>query len=286
MSSKQLSPAKAHIQMMYSVLSRSNRQIADYLLKPETDISGMTIGEFAQALDVSAATVVRFCRVMGYKGFSEMKVRLSDGDQNTDALFEPIAIKDTLGSIRQKVIALNKRTMDDLNKSLNEELLEVVSGLLINADQIVIISEGGSSCAGYCAYDAFTKLSLNCIHHTDPFFQLMAIRNLDPARHCVVFAVNNSGRSMSTMESLKLAREMGIPTIGVVGLPNTPSSKYLDHELVTGMFDSDIYSDMTVSRIGEIGVISVLYSVIATKASREQIHRSRKIIASLDRKRV
>ena len=286
MSSKQLSPAKAHIQMMYSVLSRSNRQIADYLLKPETDISGMTIGEFAQTLDVSAATVVRFCRAMGYKGFSEMKVRLSDGDQNTDALFEPIAIKDTLGSIRQKVIALNKRTMDDLNKSLDEELLEVVSGLLINADQIVIISEGGSSCAGYCAYDAFTKLSLNCIHHTDPFFQLMAIRNLDPSRRCVVFAVNNSGRSMSTMESLKLAREMGIPTIGVVGLPNTPSSKYLDYELVTGMFDSDIYSDMTVSRIGEIGVISVLYSVIATKASREQIHRSRKIIASLDRKRV
>ena len=91
---------------------------------------------------------------------------------------------------------------------------------------------------------------------------------------------------MSTLESLKLAREMGIPTIGVVGLPNTPSSKYLDYELVTGMFDSDIYSDMTVSRIGEIGVISVLYSVIATKASREQVRRSRKIITSLDRKRV
>ena len=286
MAEKQLSPAKAHIQMMYSVLSRSNRQIADYLLIPDCDISGLTIGEFAALMDVSAATVVRFCRTLGYRGFAEMKVRLSDGDQNTDALFEPIAIKDTLGSIRQKVIALNKRTMDDLNKSLDEELLEVVSGLLINAGQIVIISEGGSSCAGYCAYDAFTKLSLNCIHHTDPFFQLMAIRNLDPDKRSVVFAVNNSGRSVSTIESLKLAREMGIPTIGVVGLPNTPSSRYLDYELVTGMFDSDIYSDMTVSRIGEIGVISVLYSVIATKASREQIHRSRKIIASLDRKRV
>ncbi len=286
MAEKQLSPAKAHIQMMYSVLSRSNRQIADYLLRPDCDISGLTIGEFAALMDVSAATVVRFCRTLGYRGFAEMKVRLSDGDQNTDALFEPIAIKDTLGSIRQKVIALNKRTMDDLNKSLDEELLEVVSGLLINAGQIVIISEGGSSCAGYCAYDAFTKLSLNCIHHTDPFFQLMAIRNLDPDKRSVVFAVNNSGRSVSTIESLKLAREMGIPTIGVVGLPNTPSSRYLDYELVTGMFDSDIYSDMTVSRIGEIGVISVLYSVIATKASREQIHRSRKIIASLDRKRV
>ncbi len=286
MAEKQLSPAKAHIQMMYSVLSRSNRQIADYLLKPDCDISEMTINDFAQELGVSAATVVRFCRTLGYRGFAEMKVRLSDGDQNNDALFEPIAMKDTIGSIRQKVVALNKRTMDDLNKSLGEELLEAVSALLINADQIVIISEGGSSCAGYCAYDAFTKLALNCIHHTDPFFQLMAIRNLDPSKRCVVFAVNNSGRSMSTLESLKLAREMGIPTIGVVGLPNTPSSKYLDYELVTGMFDSDIYSDMTVSRIGEIGVISVLYSVIATKASREQVRRSRKIITSLDRKRV
>ena len=50
----------------------------------------------------------------------------------------------------------------------------------------------------------------------------MAIRNLDTRKRCVVFAVNSSGRSVSTLESLKLAREMGIPTIGVVGLPNTP----------------------------------------------------------------
>jgi len=286
MADKKISPAKAHIQMMYSVLSRSNRQIADYLLKPDADISDMTIGEFAQALGVSAATVVRFCRTLGYRGFAEMKVRLSDGAQDTDQLFEPIAFKDTVGSIRQKVIALNKREMDDLNKSLKDELLIRVSDLLLHAERIVIVSDGGSSCAGYCAYDAFTKLSLDCVHHTDPFFQLMAIRNLDVSRRCVVFAVNSSGRSVSTIESLKLAREMGIPTIGVVGLPNTPSARYLDHELVTGMFDSDIYSDMTVSRIGEIGVISVLYSVIAAKASREQIARSRQVIASLDRKRV
>ena len=286
MANRQLSPAKAHIQMMYSGLSRSNRQIADYLLKPSTDISGMTIGEFAQTLGVSAATVVRFCRTMGYMGFAEMKVRLSDSGYDSNSLIEPIAVKDSIGSIRQKVIALNKRTMDDLGKSLNDELLEKVSGLLRNADHIVIISEGGSSCAGYCAYDAFTKLSLPCEHHTDPFFQVMAVRNLNPGKRNVIFAVNNSGRSVSTLESLKLAREMGLPTIGVVGLPNTPSSKYLDYELITGMFDSDIYSDMTVSRIGEIGVISVLYSVIAAKASREQIRRSQEIIASLDRKRV
>lgn len=286
MAEKRLSPAKAHIQMMYSALSRSNRQIADYLLRPECDISSLTIGEFAEKMNVSTATVVRFCRTLGYRGFAEMKVRLSDANQDTDVLFEPIAMKDSLGSIRQKVVALNKRTMDDLNKSLGEELLEAVSGLLIRASQIVIISEGGSSCAGYCAYDAFTKLSLNCIHQTDPFFQLMAIQNLDPSKPNVVFAINNSGRSVSTLESLKLAREMGIPTIGVVGLPKTPSSRFLDYELVTGMFDSDIYSDMTVSRIGEIAVISVLYSVIAAKASREQVFRSRKIIASLDRKRV
>lgn len=125
-----------------------------------------------------------------------MKVRLSDSGQSMDPALEPIAIKDSLTSIRQKVIALNKRTMDDLNKSLGEELLEAV------------------------------------------------------------------------------------------GLPGTPSSKLLDYQLVTGMFDSDIYSDMTVSRVGEIGVISVLYSVIATKASREQHKRSRRIIAALDRKRV
>ncbi len=286
MADKQLSPEKTQIKMIYPVLSRSNRLIADYLLRDDCDISDLSIAEFARQLNVSTATVVRFCRTIGYKGFSEMKVRLSDKGWNMDELFEPIAFKDSLASIRQKVVALNKRTIDDLNKSLGEELLEAVSSLLINADQIVIISEGGSSCAGYCAYDAFTKLSLNCIHHTDPFFQLMVVQNLDPAKRNVVFAINNSGRSESTLGTLKFARELGIPTVGVVGLPGTPSSRFLDYQLVTGMFDSDIYSDMTVSRIGEIGVVSVLYSVIAAKASREQIRRSRKIIEALDRKRV
>ena len=286
MPQEQLSPAKAHIQMNYPYLSKANRQIADYLLRPNTDISEMTIGEFAVELGVSAATVVRFCRTLGYKGFAEMKVRMTDSDLSPDSAVEPIAIRDSVAKIKQKVLALNKRSMDDLGLSLGNKLLEDVALLLRDAERIVIISDGGSSCAGYCAYDAFTKLSLDCVHHTDPFFQLMSIRNLNPERRCVVFSINNSGRSVNAIESLKLAKEMGIPTVGVVGLPDTPSAKYLDYQLVTGRFESDIYSDMTVSRIGEIGGISVLYSVIAARSTREQIHQSRKIIASLDRKRV
>ena len=275
-----------HIQRMYPTMSRVNRRIADYLLREDTDISSMTIGDFARATEASSATVVRFCRLVGYKGFAELKVRMADSQLALGAELTRIGLRDSVGTIRQKVIALNKRTMDDLAQSLGDDLLERVALLLRDAERIVILSDGGSSTAGYCAYDAFTKLSLDCVHHTDPFFQLMAVRNLDPGRRNVVFAINNSGRSVNTIESLKLAREMGIPTVGVVGLPSTPAARWLDYQLVTGMFESDIYSDMTVSRVGEIGVVSVLYAVIAARSSRTQIRKSREIIASLARKRV
>ena len=51
MDEMQLSPVKAQIQMMYPVFSRSNRQIANYLLKDDCDISDLTIAEFAEKVE-------------------------------------------------------------------------------------------------------------------------------------------------------------------------------------------------------------------------------------------
>jgi DNA-binding MurR/RpiR family transcriptional regulator len=54
-------------------MSKSFAKLADFLLDSYVEASFMTASELAQALNLDAATVVRFSQHLGYKGFPQLQ---------------------------------------------------------------------------------------------------------------------------------------------------------------------------------------------------------------------
>lgn len=62
----------------YNELTKSEKQIADYLRKNQEEAAFLSVGELAQQLDLSEATLVRFARSLGFDSFPSMRELLQE----------------------------------------------------------------------------------------------------------------------------------------------------------------------------------------------------------------
>jgi len=77
-----------------SGMSKSFAKLADYLLDSYIEASFMTASELAHALNLDAATVVRFSQHLGYKGYPELQAEIRDKVRR-DLLIRPHQAEDS-----------------------------------------------------------------------------------------------------------------------------------------------------------------------------------------------
>lgn len=264
-------------------VSKADSLIADYIIENPDCLLDATAYSLAEASGTSPATVIRFCRKLGFSGFSDLKSKASNYlvDNAQD-----MSLKrgDDVGMVKSKVINYTKMIMDQLEQSLNNDALARAADLIANAKRVLIVSEGGSGTISRAAYDIFLKLAIPCTCVEDIMFQMMELSMMD--KDDVVFIIVNSGRTWNVLENAAYARECGLKIIGMVGLEDTPLSQYLDVEIHTNVFSSDYFSDISSARACELVTVSILHSIIALSRTDEQLERSRQIGLSLERKRV
>ena len=102
-------PCLKRIEYYYDMLSKVSKKVADYILSnPEAAIY-MTVLQLAETCGVSEASVVRFCKSIGYTGFNEMKISLaSESDLGTRVIMEDMSPSDTEAMILEKVFSKEK----------------------------------------------------------------------------------------------------------------------------------------------------------------------------------
>lgn len=274
---------KIKIYYQTKLFSNSDNRIAEYIMAKPQSLKDATAYSLAKDTGTSPATVVRFCRKLGYSGFSDMK---SDVSNYIIQNAQDMSLKrgDDVGTVKSKVISYTKMVLDQLNNSIDNDALSAAAQYIIDSDNVIIVSEGGSGTMGRAAYDIFRKLAVNCRYIEDPIFQTMEIGMM--GENDLLIIILNSGRTINTIENAKYAKDRGIKVIGLVGTSNTPLSPYLDVEITTSIFSSDYFSDQCAARMCELITISILHSVLALQMSEPQLSKGHEITKAIDRKRI
>ena len=273
------------IKAMYQskAFSKTDQSIAENILNDPGCLAGATANSLAEASGTSPATVIRFCRKLGFTGFTELKNSASNYIVET-ARDMSLRRGDDAGTVKSKVISYTKMIMDELDEILDNNALEKAAELIAGARSLVIVSEGGSGTISRAAYDIFLKLAIPCRCIEDLIFQTMEISMMD--KDDLLLIIVNSGRTWNVLQNASSAKERGIKVVGIVGPANSPLSKYLDVEIVTSVFSSDYFSDISAARTCELVTISILHSIIALTRTEEQIDKSHEIGMSIERKRL
>jgi RpiR family carbohydrate utilization transcriptional regulator len=271
-------PRKAHIEQIdsrrlflrirskYPNLTQALKRIADYILANYEETKYLSISSLAERVNVSESMITKFVRLLGLKGYQDFKVRLALGQENgTPAahIFGEVSLDDDAATICKTIYNNNVETLRDSLTVLNIKDVERAAELIVKARKVVFYGSGGSTIALGDALARFHRIGILCSGFSDAHTQLMSASLL--CKQDVAVGISNSGRSVSIVESLEIARKRGAATICITNYEETPLTAVADVRLFTSSRDVAKLSENLHSRVAELSLIDSLYVTVASR---------------------
>ena len=250
------------LQSQYPDLRKSERKIADYLQAHAHERLDLSITELARTLKVSETTISRFCRVVGYQGFQDLKLSMATALNNGDS-FQNIPAEihedDPPAMISKKLSESLRKSIDQTQQELNMGEIEAVIDALAKAGRIYLYGIGGSGVIVSAAHHLFTKAGLESVAHTDGYMQTVSASMMKP--ESVAIGVSNTGMSKHVVDALAIASERGATTVGITGNRNSDLARTAQICLVTplGALDAPLYGGSIDAKACQLYLVDLLY---------------------------
>ena len=252
------------IRLMYSEMSKSEKQIADWISENPGQIISLSIVELAEKCKCSEATIVRFAKRLGLSGYQELKISVASEGEGSP-INSNITDTDTPSDIYAKVCSDIYLCLEKTKKSLNPDFLEKACSAISNANKIVTFGLGNSAAIATDAAHKFLRAGLNCVAYSDNHMQVIAASHLSEGD--VAFAISHSGSSKDIVEALKIAKEHGAVTVAITNNGKSSILKYTDIPLFTSA-DETQYNILALnSRLVQLAIIDVIYHYIVLNRS-------------------
>jgi len=128
--------------------SKQHSVFADYVLKNAKEIAFLSIAEVSKQSSVSSATIVRFCRTLGFKGYTEFAKLIQQSLQSDLTAFNRFKLKRFMGeykeeshepkSIYHKLLQQEINNTANLLESIPKENYKKCLDLMLKADRFCI----------------------------------------------------------------------------------------------------------------------------------------------------
>lgn len=268
------------IQSMYPRLSDKEKKIADFVLENPEHIIQNTINGVAEHLNVADATVFRFCKRLGFKGYQAMKIALAQEVMTPfQQIHEEIQEGDSEETITSKIFKSNIQTLENTQNILDADALAHAVDMLENATEVYFFGTGGSMVIAMDAYHKFVRTGIKCYSFIDSHFQLMAASQMKPTDVAII--ISHSGKNRDTLNIARVVQESGAKFIAITGFPKSNLAQLAEVSLVTSSEETEYRSEALSSRIAQLSLIDALYvniMVIRKDTSTEAMKKVRHAI--------
>ncbi|WP_085506215.1 MurR/RpiR family transcriptional regulator [Thalassobacillus devorans] len=273
------------IRSSYQQFSEKEKQIADYIISNPEKIVHSSINQVADDLKVADATVFRFCKRLGFKGYQALKIALaSELVSPIKDIHEEIIEDDTEMDIMKKVFQANINAIEYTREIQNENNFTKVLDIILNAKQIHFYGNGGSGVAAQDGQHKFMRSGLPSHAYTDTHLQLMAASQLT-SEDAALF-ISHTGTNKDLLEVVDVAKQNGVPTIGITNYAKSPFSKAVDVCLYTVSPETGYRSEALASRLAELSIIDALYVNYSVKKKEQSQKAMAKMRKAISRKRL
>ena len=146
----------AAIQSQYATFSKVGKQIADHIIADPVHITSISIQQMAAELGIAESSIIRFCKILGCTGFSEMKLLLAKySPKSVRTIFEDLSETDSIQTISESVFGRNIDTLERALQLLDFQKIEQAVDVLSRAENILVLGVGAS---GTIAEDFYIRL--------------------------------------------------------------------------------------------------------------------------------
>ena len=251
----------------YYALTSSEKKVADFTLSNQSGTQFMSISELADACGVAEATISRFCRRLGYKGYNAFKLALANSSPKHKLLDNPLSgevtAEDSLEDICKKLYTAEVEAMAQTMEFLDLDSVAQASRMLHSARRVMCMGQGGSLLIANEAAHLFSTVSNKFTAVADSHLQAIAATTMDPED--VILFFSYSGSTQEMMETLKLARAQQGQVILGTRFPRSPGAELSNVVLQCGANENALQSGSVAARIAQMYLLDILFSEFSRK---------------------
>ena len=248
------------IQAAGAIATKAEKKVIDGILNiPPEEIIYLSISDLASRLEVADATLVRFCKKLGYNGFQDFKLQLSHevgmmDRSNDDGTVNRVA--------RQMIDAIGEtsRAID------YKEYLEIADKM-IKSGKICAFGVGNSSITAMEISNVLARIGIMVSYSADPHLQAMIASNMKKGDTVILISV--SGSTKDIIDVAALAKKNGVNIVVITCYDHSPLAKYADHILLSTRREA-AYEGGSVSTIVSISyIVGILYNAIYERLGKK-----------------
>lgn len=263
----------------YYQLTGAEKKIADYILLQRQECKFMSISEMAEVAEVAEATVSRFCRRLGYKGYSAFKLAVAGagaGQRLTNPLYGEIDAEDNVGEMCRKLCAADVDAITQTLAMIDPAAVTAAADMLVAADRVLCMGLGGSAILAKEAAHLFSTAMPNFYSVDDSHLQAIRAALLSQRDAILYFSYSGSTRDM--VDLLKMARERGVGTILITRFPKSPGAALADIVLECGAKEGPLQMGSVAARMAQLYLTDVLFNEICRR-DMEGCRARRRLVA-------
>lgn len=261
--------------------TKTEKRIAEYILNNKDNFVNESAQQIGQNTETSAAAVVRFARMMGYRGLPAMKLSLAaelESEPIAD-LTEAIKASDSMETLLGKTHLNYFNNIERTFELVDEKKLTDAVEQIRKARKIYLFGIGASAIICQDLYHKLSRIGLNVVFNVDTHTQLASAAFMTKEDVCI--GISYSGESREVLFPAEYARKQGTPVLAITGLSKNSLSKSADQVFYIPHEEKNLRLGAISSRNATFLITDLLYLALCKtnlEHTKEDIAMTRKMI--------
>lgn len=257
----------------------TEKKIATFILNSGKSVANMRSGELAEKIGVSQSTIIKFVKKLGFNGFMDFKVRLSESygreEHVTPLKHDDISLEDSMEDVAKAIVSESVtallKSYENMRFSNIEESIELIN----TSKRIFICGKGSSALPAQDLAEKLIKLGFTVLWYYD--LETMEVASLTVNEEDVFVSFSFSGETRSITRILKNAKKRGAKVVAITKNINSSHGTLADVVI-------EIYSNETIlrtaamsSRIAFFSVVDILFLGVVKRELPERLAKIREV---------
>ena len=249
------------IHAAYYQLTASERKVSDYVLACPDQIQYMSISQVAEECGVAEATISRFCKNLGLKGFHSFKLEIAKHVATTASASK----KNNKQPKHNKLQCIGKNSKEAIQQTIDlvdQSLIDKAIALIESSSTVVCMGSGGSMITAQECAHLFSTVCNKFFPVSDSHMQLSCTATMKTSDTIILFSY--SGATKNGIQILELAKVRGIKTILITRFSKSPAAELADIVLCCGSNETPFQFGSIPARVAQLVLLDVLYQEYVT----------------------
>jgi DNA-binding MurR/RpiR family transcriptional regulator len=244
-------------------------RIAEVIAEDPEGAANASIVDLAERTGTSTATVTRFSRALGFKGYANLRVAIAtETGRAEQARWETdisgdISPDDSLDSVLKVIATADTRAIQATAAGLEMTDVERVAGAIAEAGRVEIFGLGSSGAAGREMAFRLERIRIPVWCRSDSHTALTNAALLRPGD--VAIGLSHSGRTTEVIETLAEASAHGALTVAVTSYPRSPLAEIADVVFVTSVHETTFRVAALSALHSALLVLDLIYVAVAQR---------------------